>query len=155
MSLRIKGESKREFIIKLSLYSAIYGLLSINYIDLVIPGSNVPGYHLWLLFQYFLPFIPLLFLLGFDDWELVLSMGLLGSLFNDLGYAPIGMLIFNRKFDLINWYSFQLGFQGYKVWWYFDAVIFRIPVTSIGMGISIYTRITLTFLLCLKWWRED
>ena len=152
--LKVEGVSRTEFLTKLAVYSALYGFLAINYIDLVVPGSEVPGYHLWLCVQYFAPFIPILFLLGFDDWELVLVMGLLGSLFNDLGYYPVAMLLFGRKVDLIEWYRFQLGFKGLEHGWDFNAGFFKIPVYSITMGLSIYARALAVALLAHKWWRE-
>ncbi|MEM4865920.1 MAG: hypothetical protein QXY09_05465 [Acidilobaceae archaeon] len=93
MNLQITGESRKELLTKLLLYSLIYGLIHVNYIDLVVPGSNAPGYHLWLIILYFAPFIPVLFILGFDDWELLVSMGLIASLMNDLFYFPIGNLL--------------------------------------------------------------
>jgi hypothetical protein len=154
MRFRIEGVSKTELLAKLAVYSAVYGLLSINYIDLVTPGSNVHGYHLWLVIQYFTPFIPILFVLGFDDWEVVLGMGLLGSLMNDLGYYPAAIILFARKVNLHEWYFFQLGFKGLEVRWTFNAGFFTFPVTSIAMGLSIYLRIALIYLLLLKWWRE-
>ncbi len=43
MKLKIEGVSKRELLTKLTLYSALYGFLAINYIDLVVPGSEVRG----------------------------------------------------------------------------------------------------------------
>ena len=153
--LTLRAETRTELIVKMILYSALYGLLHINYIDLVVPGSQIPGYHLWLVITYFAPFIPLLFIYGFKDWELVLSLGLIASLMNDLFYYPIAMIMFGRHVDLLEWYSFQLGLQGFKVRWYFNGGFFTFPVTSILMAISIYLRIVLVTLLLWKWWRED
>jgi hypothetical protein len=154
MRLKIEGLSKTELLVKLSVYSALYGLLAINYIDLVTPGSNVPGYHLWLTIQYFAPFIPILFVLGFDDWELALAMGLWGSLYNDLFYAPVGRLLFGRTVDLLEWYSFQFGFKGLQDSWTFNGGFFTFPVTSLLMGLSIHARTALTYALLRKWWLE-
>lgn len=153
--LRIYGTSKREVLSKLIAYSTIYGLLMINYIDLVTPGSNIPGYHLWLIIQYFAPFLSILCLLGFEDWELIVSLGLLGSLMNDLFYAPIGMILFGKEYDLIEWYLWQLGFHLFDVKWYANLLFIMIPVSSSLMGASIYARIITTILLCYKWWREE
>lgn len=125
---------------KLFIYSIVHGLLYVNYIDLVVPGSNIPGYHLWLIVTYFITFIPLLLLLGFDEWKLVVSLGLTVSLMNDLFYYPIGILLFQRPCNLYEWYMFQLGFKGFTVSWSFNAAIFMIPVTSLLMGATIYLR---------------
>lgn len=140
---------------KLILYSVIYGLLMINYIDLVTPGSNIPGYHLWLIIQYFAPFIPILCLFGFENWELVLSLGLLGSLMNDLFYAPIGILCFNKNYNLVDWYLWQLGFYMFDVKWQANIGFTLIPVSSLLMGVLIYARIITTAALCYKWWAES
>jgi hypothetical protein len=75
---------------------------------------------------------------------------------NDLTYAPIGIILLNRKYDLVDWYLFQLGFRGSEVRWFMDYGVFEVPVTSLGLGISIYLRIILTFLLIAKFvkvWR--
>jgi len=154
MVLRIRGSSKTELLAKICAYSAIYGAFHVNYIDLVTPGSNIPGYHLWLAVAYFAPFIPILLLLGFDDWELLLSMGFLASLMNDLLYCPVGMLLFGRRVDLAEWYLWQLGFRGLDAKWTFNGGFFSLPVSSALMGASIYARATATYLLCRRWWRE-
>ena len=154
MLLKIVGESRKELIVKLALYASLYGFIGINFIDLTAPGSNIPGYHLWLVFQYFAPLIPILFLLGFDDWELVVSMGLMASLFNDLGYYPAGMLLFGRRYDLADFYAFQLGFKGFEVRWFFNGGFFTFPVSSIIMATSIYFRVAAIYLLVYRWWGE-
>ena len=155
MELRVGGVSKKEFITKLLVYSSLYGLLHVNYIDLVVPGSSIAGYHLWLIIQYFTPFVPLLFIFGLKDWELVLSMGLLASLYNDLFYYPIGILLLNEEVDLLDWYRFQFGLKGFEVKWFFNGGFFTIPVSSILMGLSIYARIIAVAYLCYKWWIEE
>jgi len=152
--LKITGSSKTEFAVKLLVYSALYGLFHINYIDLIVPGSYIPGYHLWLTMMYFAPFIPILFLYGFDNWELVVSLGLLASLMNDLFYYPVGLILFGIRVDLVEWYKWQLGFKGLDVKWCFNGGFFRIPVSSALMGLSIYARIAAVVFLCWKWWKE-
>jgi len=154
-TLKITGSSRRELLAKLIAYSSIYGLIHVNYIDLVVPGSNVPGYHLWLIALYFAPFVPILFTLGFDDWELLVSMGLTASLMNDLFYHPIGMLLFGREVNLLDWYLFQLGLKGLRVDWSLNLGFASIPVSSLLMGASIYARVVLTGILLHKWWREE
>jgi len=152
--LRINHDSKLALLYKLLAYSSLYGFFSINFIDLVVNGSSIGGYHLWLVCQYFMPFLPLFFLLGFDDWELVTSLGLLGSLWNDLGYYPAARIMFGTRIDLLEWYRFQLGFMGSEVWWYFNGGFFKVPVSSMLMGVSIYLRIIAVVALCYKWWIE-
>ena len=141
------GRFSPEF--KLFIFSIFYGLLFINYIDLVVPGSNVPGYHAWLAVAYFISFVPLLFLWGLSRWKLVLSLGLTASLMNDLFYYPVSLILFGKAPDLYEWYLFQLGFKGLTRAWTFNAGIFTLPVTSILMGASIYIRIMLVTILSL------
>ncbi|MEM0050361.1 MAG: hypothetical protein QXW39_07540, partial [Candidatus Bathyarchaeia archaeon] len=117
--------------------------------------SNIPGYHLWLIIQYFAPFLSILCLLGFEDWELIVSLGLLGSLMNDLFYAPVGMILFGKEYDLIEWYLWQLGFHLLDVKWYANLGFIMIPVSSMLMGVLIYTRMLISALLCYKWYHEE
>ncbi|MEM3924434.1 MAG: hypothetical protein QXZ48_09145 [Zestosphaera sp.] len=154
MNLQITGESRKELLTKLLLYSLIYGLIHVNYIDLVVPGSNAPGYHLWLIILYFAPFVPILFILGFDDWELLVSMGLIASLMNDLFYFPIGNLLLKRNYDLLDCYAFQLGLKGTETRWTANLGFAFIPVSSLLMVTTIYARIVAVVLVLLKWWRE-
>jgi len=156
MQLKITGVTKLELVTKLFVYSALYGLFQINYIDLIVPGARFAGYHLWLVILYFAPFLPLLFLLGFDDWELVLSLGLIASLMNDLFYYPVGMLYFGKEIDLLNWYMRQFGLKGwYDPKYKFDFLLFKITPYSWLMGLTIYLRIIITILVCWKWWTEE
>jgi len=150
--LRIEGKSRLEVVVKLVCYSALYGLIPINWVDLFPP--RMPAYHLWLITMYFMPFITVMLLLGFDDWELMISLGLLTSLMNDLFYYPIGNLFFNTNVDLLEWYRFQLGLRGFEHRWTFDGGFIRFQVTSILMGSSIYLRIIVIAALLWKWWRE-
>jgi hypothetical protein len=136
---------------KLFAYSILYGLFSVNYIDLAMSGSNVPGYHLWLLVSYFAPFVPLLLFFGLQDWELVASLGLTASLMNDLFYYPVGMLMFQRSVNLGDWYSQQLGLKGLSyAGFMFDVGSLRIPVMSWMMGLTIYLRIVIIVALTIK-----
>jgi hypothetical protein len=151
-SLKIEGRSRLELIIKLLAYSFIYGLFMINVIDLTIKGFW--GYHIFLIMMYFFPFLIACLILGFDDWELLAGLGLISSLMNDLFYAPVGNLFFSLKYDLLEWYVWQLGFCGLNVKWCFNGGFFTIPVSSLLMGLSIYARIILAYLVLLKWWRE-
>ncbi|MEM4430668.1 MAG: hypothetical protein QXM08_05855 [Thermofilaceae archaeon] len=154
MVLRIVGESRRELLVKLLVYSMIYGLIHVNYIDLFTPGTNIPGYHLWLICLYFAPFVPILFVLGFKNWELLVSMGLVASLMNDLFYYPVGNLLLGRSYDLVECYLFQFGFKGFYVKWTANFGFALVPVSSLLMAATIYMRVIATVLLLWKWWRE-
>lgn len=151
----IRGSSKKELLIKLLLYSAIYGFFHVNYIDLLAASLDFPAYHLWIICLYFAPFIPLLFVYDFKNWEIVLSVGFLASLMNDLGYYPAGMLLFGRTYDLLAFYKFQLGFEGLKVGWYANFGFVKIPVSSLLMAFTIYVRVLFTFVLVVYWWRKN
>lgn len=147
-----KEESKANFTTKLLLLAFFYGLFVVNIIDLTVQGF--PGYHLFLTLLYFYPFLVACLVLGFDDWELLIGLGFVSSLMNDLLYAPVGVLLFKKHYDLAEWYLWQLGFRGLDVKWYFDAGFVRVPVSSILMGLSIYARILVSYLVLRKWWRE-
>ncbi|MEM2815892.1 MAG: hypothetical protein QW056_04835 [Candidatus Bathyarchaeia archaeon] len=135
---------------KLFIFSIVYGLFYINYIDLVVPGSNVPGYHAWLGVTYFISFIPVILIWGIREWKLVLCLGLTASLMNDLFYYPISLLLFGKAPDLYGWYMFQLGLKGFTRAWTFNAGFFTFPITSLLMGASIYLRIAIIAALALK-----
>ena len=101
------GRCKKEFLVKLLGFSFVYGLLSVNFIDLVLIGNTIPGYHLWLAFSYFSPFVPVLLISGLEDWELVAGLGFVASLMNDLFYHPVGIALLGNSVDLVKRYSFQ------------------------------------------------
>jgi len=134
---------------RLFIFSIVYGLFYVNYIDLVVPGSNVPGYHAWLGVTYFISFIPVILILGLREWKLVLCLGLVASLMNDLFYYPISLLFFGRAPDLYSWYMFQLGFRGFTTAWTFNAGFLTFKVTSLLMGASIYARVAIIVALTL------
>lgn len=135
---------------KLFIFSIIYGLFYVNYIDLVVPGSAVPGYHAWLGITYFISFIPVILIWGIREWKLVLCLGLTASLMNDLFYYPVSLILFGKAPDLYNWYLFQLGFKGLARAWTFNAGLFTFPITSLLMGASIYLRIATIAVLAMK-----
>ncbi|MEM3982551.1 MAG: hypothetical protein QXM71_07535 [Thermofilum sp.] len=148
------GDSRRKLLAKLVAYATIYGLIHVNYIDLVTPGGRIPGYHLWLLALYLAPFVPIIFVLGLDGWDLVVGLGLLTSLMNDLFYAPAGMILFGRNVDLVDWYSFQLGLRSFEVRWVMDYGFVKVPVSSVGLAATIYLRILLVITLLWRWFRK-
>ena len=72
-------------------FAVVYGLIFVNYIDLITNGSGQGCYHLWLVFMYFLPFVGFSFL-NIKNWQLTLGLGLTASLMNDVFYGPVGVI---------------------------------------------------------------
>jgi len=142
--------SKQLTLLKLILFAAFYGLVLINWIDLY--GSDAPGYHIWVIMIMMAPFAVVIVLQGFKDWQLALSLGLLVSLMNDLGYYFVGDLLFNFHVSLVPWLGNQLGFRGDLVLFTFNGGFFSFPVTSILMGASIYARLAVVAAVLYHWW---
>jgi len=146
-----ESESKLGFILKLLLYSFIYGAIFVNWIDLF--GSRMPGYHLWLTAMYFLPFFIVLIFRGIEDWELTLGFGLFTSLMNDLLYYIVGKYLFGFRVDLLEWYRCQLlpvCDKGVV----FDFLFFKLKPYPYLMPLSVYARMIAVYTLLYKWWRE-
>ena len=130
-------------------YSILYGLVLINYIDIVSSGGY--AYHLWLVAMYFAPFV-IFSLIDPKDWKLTAGLGLIASLMNDVFYGLVLYLV-GKSIDLF-WY--------YKLWliphnetlFYLNLGVFHIPVFSWMMALSIYSRIILVYLLIKKWKME-
>lgn len=139
-------------LLKLVLFSAFYGLILINWIDLF--ATSAPAYHIWLVLTYMAPFGVLVVFQGFKDWQLAVSLGLLVSLMNDVGYFFVGDLLFGLNRPLLPWIEGQLGFYGNQVLFYFQGGAFNIPVYSWLMGASIYARIAVVALVLYHWWTE-
>jgi uncharacterized membrane protein HdeD (DUF308 family) len=147
----LQPEDPRQIVLlKVVLFSLFYGLVMINWIDLF--GKQVPGYGIWLLLTYFAPFMVLLVFEGFSEWALALSLGLLVSLANDVGYFFVGNLLFGFHENLATWIAGQLGFQGSTIVTTFEGGSFAINVTSWEMGLSIYVRAIIVFLGLSFWW---
>ena len=143
----------RQFVIlKLVLFSAFYGLVLINWIDLF--GKTVPAYGVWLILTYMAPFAVLLVFEGWRSWPLAVSLGLLVSLMNDVGYYFVGNLLFGFHQDLGPWISGQLGFLGSQVVTIFEGGSFTLDVTSWMMGLSIYARAAVVGLILYYWWQH-
>ena len=143
----------RQFVLlKLILFSAFYGLILINWIDLY--GKSVPAYGIWLVLTYMAPFGVLLVFEGWDSWPLAISLGLMVSLMNDVGYYFVGNLLFGFHQNLGPWIAGQLGFQGSQVVTYFEGGSFTLTVTSWMMGASIYARAAVVAVILLYWWRH-
>lgn len=149
----LRPTDPRQFVLlKLLLFSALYGLVLINWIDLF--GKSVPGYGIWLLLTYMAPFGVLVVFDGLSDWPLAVSLGLLVSLMNDLGYFFVGDLLFGFHVHLLPWLEGQLGLLGDRVVTIFRGGFFRIRVTSIMMGASIYLRALVVGAILYYWWRH-
>jgi len=143
----------RQFVLlKLLLFSAFYGLILINWIDLF--GKSVPAYGVWLILTYMAPFAVLMVFEGWRSWPLAASLGLLVSLMNDVGYYFIGNLLFGFHQNLGPWIAGQLGLLGNQVVTYFEAGAFTLTVTSWMMGLSIYVRIAVVGVILYYWWNH-
>jgi hypothetical protein len=130
---------------KLFVYSILYGLVLINYIDVFSSGGY--AYHLWLVAMCFAPFV-IFSLIDSRDWKLTVSLGLVSSLMNDVFYGP-ALYLAGRSIDLF-WY--------YRLWliphsetlFNFNFGVFCMPVFSWMMALSIYSRIILVYILLKK-----
>jgi uncharacterized membrane protein HdeD (DUF308 family) len=149
----LRPKNKRQItILKLVLFSLFYGLILVNWLDLY--GTSAPAYHIWLVMTYMAPFGVLIVFQGFKDWQLAVSLGLLVSLSNDLGYFFVGDLLFGFHVSLVPWILGQLGFDGNQLLFYFQGGAFNIPVTSWLMGASIYARIVVVVAVLYHWWTQ-
>jgi hypothetical protein len=138
-------------LIKLMLFSVLYGFININWIYLF--ATSAPYYHIWLILAYFAPFGVLIVFQGFKDWQLALSLALLVSLINDLGYFFTGDLLFGFRVPLLQWLAGQLGFRGGDVLFTFQGGLITFPVSSALMGLSVYGRIAVVAIILIHWWR--
>lgn len=143
-------DPRQVVLLKLILFSLFYGLVLINWIDLF--GKSVPAYGVWLILTYFAPFWILLVYEGYSEWPLAISLGLLVSLANDVGYFFVGNLLFGFHQDLATWISGQLGFGGTSLVTVFQAGSVSIPIDSWLMGLSIYVRGVVVAAGLYYWW---
>jgi len=149
----LRPTDKRQLtLLKLILFSIAYGMILVNWIDLF--ATSAPAYHIWLILTYMAPFGVLIVFQGLRDWQLAVSLGLLVSLMNDIGYYFSADLIFGLGRPILPFLAGQLGFEGSKVLFYFQGGAFMIPVTSILMGLTIYGRVALVSLVLYHWWRH-
>ena len=149
----IQPTTKKQLtLVKLVLFALFYGFVNVNWIDLYY--NRVPGYHIWLILTYMAPFVVLLVFQGLKDWQLALSLGLLVSLVNDLGYYVSGDLFFGFHEKLIPWVYGQLGFEGGKALFTFQGGFFTFRVTSYIMGASIYLRAAVVLVVLYQWWMK-
>ncbi len=150
------GPNQRQMtLLKLVVFAAFYGIVFVNWIDLFNGGKYidiVPGYHIWVIIAYMIPFGLLLVLQGRKDWELALSLGLLASLGNDLGYFVVGDAFFGFQVNLVDWYAHQFGLYGNTTLFVFNGGFFSFAVPSWLMGAAIYSRIAVVLLSLRRWW---
>ena len=139
-------------LLRLVLFALFYGLVLINWIDLF--GKTVPAYGIWLILTYFAPFAVILVYQGYTEWPLALSLGLLVSLANDVGYYFVGNLLFGFHQNLVTWTSGQLGLEGTRTVTIFEAGAFSIHVDSWMMGLSIYVRALIVTAGLYYWWKH-
>ena len=133
-------------------FAVVYGLVFINYIDLITNGSGQGGYHLWLVFMYFLPFVGFSFL-NWKNWQLTLGLGLTASLINDVFYGPVGAFSGITHLDLNWYYSNWLIPQGTELF-RFNLGFGVLPVYSWMMAASIYGRAAVVVVLFWLWKRH-
>lgn len=145
-------------LLNLAAFALFYGIVFVNWVDLFNGGAYiyvVPGYHIWVLIAYLIPFGLLLVIQGKKDWELALSLGLLASLGNDLGYFVVGNAYFGFHVDLIDWYAHQFGLYGNTTLFIFNGGFFSFGVPSWLMGATIYARIAVVLVSLRHWWRNQ
>jgi uncharacterized membrane protein HdeD (DUF308 family) len=149
IGLQPEGE-RQLLVLKLLFFSALYGLVLINWIDLY--PKSVPDYSIWLILTYMAPFGVVIVFQGWDSWPLAVSLGLLVSLFNDVGYFFVGNLLFGFHQNLEPWIVGQLGFRGDRTVTIFRAAGAKYRVASWMMGLSIYLRATVVACVLYYWW---
>ena len=152
------GPDRRQMtLLELVVFAAFYGIVFVNWIDLFNGGAYiyvVPGYHIWVIMAYMIPFAVLLLLQGWKDWELALSLGLIASLGNDLAYFVIGDAYFGFNVNLLDWYAHQFGLYGNTTLFVFNGGLFSFGVPSWLMGAAIFGRIAVVVLSLRRWWRK-
>ena len=139
-------EGKLHFLV---IFSALYGLIFINYIDIASSGLNY-GYHLWLVLMYFLPFVGFS-MLNLKNWQLTLGLGLLTSLMNDTFYW-LAKYAVGIPTDLGHYYQLWL-IPSNAVLFNLNLGFTTVTVTSWMMALSIYLRIAVVVGLLWHWKR--
>jgi hypothetical protein len=148
---------KQLTLLRLMVFASFYGIIFVNWIDLFNGGAYiyvVPAYHIWVIIAYIIPFGILLVIRGRKDWELALSLGLLASLGNDLGYFVVGDAYFGFHVNLLDWYAHQFGLYGNTILFTFNGGSFSFGVPSWLMGASIYSRMAVVILSLRHWWNS-
>ena len=153
------GPDQRQMtLLKLVVFALFYGIVFVNWIDLFNGGAYiyvVPGYHIWVIIAYLIPFGVLLLVQGQKNWELALALGLIASLGNDLGYFVVGDAYFGFQVNLLDWYAHQFGLYGNTTLFVFNGGFFSFGVPSWLMGAAIYARIGVVLLSLRHWWHKE
>ena len=152
------GPNQRQMVLlKLVVFAAVYGIVFVNWIDLFNGGAYiyvVPGYHIWVIIAYLIPFGVLLVVRGRKDWELAFALGLIASLGNDLFYFVVGDAYFGFQVNLLDWYAHQFGLYGNTTLFVFNGGFFSFDVPSWLMGASIFGRMAVVLLSLRRWWHH-
>lgn len=141
----IKSFNKR-FIFYL-VFAVVYGVVFINYIDVITGGYE--GYHLWLVIMYFFPFATLTMIFP-RNLQLTLGLGLLVSLMNDVFYGVIRSMM-GLPLDL-NWFYYNWLVPTDTLLFTLNLGFAVIPVYSWMMALTIYLRIILVYILLRMWY---
>lgn len=128
----------------LAIFAVVYGSVFINYIDVITNGGAHGGYHLWLVFMYFMPFAALT-MLNPKNWKLALGLGLLASLMNDVFYGAVSNLM-GTGLDLARYYNRWLIPQTTQLFT-LNLGFANVAIQSWMMAASIYLRIVVVFVL--------
>jgi hypothetical protein len=131
-------------------FAVIYGLVFINYIDIITSGSGIGGYHLWLTLMYFVPF-AILSVIDIKNFKLTIGLGLTASLMNDIFYGVVRNFM-GAHYDLGHYYSLWLIPQSTKLF-NLNLGFTVIEVQSWMMALSIYLRIVAVSLLFYYSWK--
>jgi hypothetical protein len=126
-------------------FSVVYGLVFINWIDIVYSGYC---YHIWLMIMYFFPFAALSIFFP-RNWQLTVGLGLIASLMNDVFYELAKYLI-GMPTDLSRYYSLWL-IPGNEALFKLNLGFTLIQVYSWMMALSIYGRIVIVYVLLRVW----
>lgn len=137
-------QGKLHFLI---IFSVLYGLVFINYIDIASSGLNY-GYHLWLVLMYFLPFVGFS-MLNLKNWKLTIGLGLITSLMNDVFYG-LAKYTIGVPTDLSRYYHLWL-IPSNSFLFNLNLGFTVITVFSWMMALSIYLRIGVVVGLLWNW----
>jgi hypothetical protein len=129
----------------------VYGVVFINYIDLVFSGGGSGGYHLWLIPMYFFPFFALSALSFRRNIRLTLALGLIASLMNDVFYGPVGYLFGSTRIPDLGAYFSHWLIPSNAHLFNLNLGFTIVEVTSWMMSITIYARIFLIFVFLRAW----
>ena len=147
-------------LLAVSIFAVLYGFALINYIDLnqyLIRNWAPNGWYSFFFVVFCgLPFLPLSIWVTRHQTRtrykrilIVLGFGLFVTLCNDLG---LGLSWYSFGATQLNYrwmYTFNLGFAGTVTTWTAQFGILQVPVSSLLMAGSLYTRIAVVALIGL------